>query len=477
MPAELKVVDSLVLRYRDFQAEGHTISEHIELLKKAGEVWWGWWKKESEPSNIDHLGRLQAICDNEDEVKVGLFDRALGKFHIANCVHIIFSDQGNTSPDKSRTPAYYSKTKLKAWFKFNNIEEVDRNYFVDLFGSVPLSAETTLFPIHNGNMIDKNDFFFYHGKNISPLSILHISDIHLGADFGFSSRRQPGREPIFDRLKADRDKIFQCNPSLVIFSGDITTRADIQVMREEGLKFLKRVCDLFKIEPEQLIIVPGNHDFPLKDVNPTDYSHESEYRGLLRDFYGVEMGSSCMHSFVHSNGRKTEVLAMNSVRLRSKELKNFGYTEWGLYEDQLRKVNADNNTTRIAVLHHHLIPVPYEDELDSDYTYASASTTIDAGSVIEGLHNHNFRLAFHGHQHVSGVARISRGQPNGNGEIKLNRELSIVSAGSLTSSRLANYMRNNSYNFLVQQGEKFNLSSYEYTSATGPTKRSFYCKL
>jgi hypothetical protein len=113
-------------------------------------------------------------------------------------------------------------------------------------------------------------------------------------------------------------------------------------------------------------------------------------------------------------------------------------------------IGTPKGVTRVAVLHHHLLAIPREELLDRDYPQAGISTTLDSGAVIEGLQAHEFTLALHGHQHVPGVARVSRGIINGGDAAMPQPDLAILSAGSAgaKNSRLTDVMRDNSYNLL-----------------------------
>jgi hypothetical protein len=104
--------------------------------------------------------------------------------------------------------------------------------------------------------------------------------------------------------------------------------------------------------------------------------------------------------------------------------------------------------------------------VQANYPHAALSTTIDSGAVIEGLQAHGFRLALHGHQHVPGIARISRGVIDGNNEAKEPSDLEILSAGSAGAKieRLSNAMRDNSYNLLRFEKERIYIEARRYNS-------------
>ena len=273
-----------------------------------------------------------------------------------------------------------------------------------------------------------------------------MSDIHFGADFGFPTVAGPGETPLLEVIERDfRDD----PPGLIVVSGDITSRADANVLQDKGLKFLNSLSQSLKVPKECFVIVPGNHDIALQDYRPSDYSHETAYNLFTKEFYGRAMSCPELRRFSFANGRTIEVLAINSVRLRHKSESQFGYVQWPLYDDVLRLTKQNPEDFRIAVLHHHLVPASREERADPDYKEASISVTLDAGSVVEGLQAHGFELTLHGHQHVPAITRIDRGAPI-NGNIKLNKNggMVVLAAGSAGAKRLSDEMRDNSYNVI-----------------------------
>lgn len=443
--------DTIVLRFRDLVAD--TITEHQKLITEFGYVWWGWWKKQDEPDRSEELNQLQARLAHQ-EIEIGLFDRSgkerFFKASLLECIHQ--NGKPLPSPEERATPSYYRQSSVSAWFKLSRIDDLSPGdaSMTQLFAVIPV-GDATLFPV----WIDRPKQTLAAGVRASTLgniltakgnAILHISDVHFG-EYAYPAKPSPGRYPLTQILLTDLKKI-GAHVGLVIVSGDLTTRADANRLFNEALPFLHELASQLKIEPQQVVIVPGNHDIPLKDHDPLTYSHENAFTTFLREFYRTKVDVIQIRRFAMA-GRSIELLTMNSIRLRSKEQKEFGYVEWPLYESLLENL-APPNALRIAVLHHHLVAAPREETPDPTYPEAAISITLDAGAIIEGLQVHGFRLVLHGHQHVPRLTKIARGRVSDTSSelAGLDDPLFVLGAGSVGTTRLFDEMRDNTYNLL-----------------------------
>lgn len=463
--------DTLILRFRDVTADD-PIRQHRTLISDSGYVWWGWWKKESEPSRIRELEQL-AERARSGGVTIGLFDRSTQMYFAANVVDCVWADHPILSPEPRRTPTYYAEERVAAWFRITSIEERDAAHFAAEF-AVPPTGEATLFPVWRDNRqaaaaVDPVS------NDVAPLgadTILHLSDIHLGADFGFPTRIRPGATPLVDMIARDFERE---PPGLVVVSGDFTTRADANVLLEDGVRFLADLSTRLNVPRERFVIVPGNHDIALQRWRPQNYSHETAFRLFVREFYGQDRSFPDLRRFRRPDGRQIEVLTINSVRLRHESEKMFGYVQWQLYEDVLRNRPHDPDVIRIAVLHHHLVSSAREEVLSADYPEASVSTTIDAGAVIEGLQRHGFAMVLHGHQHVPAlvrIARATRGASEASAPEELGRGVAVVAAGSAGASgaRLSDEMRDNSYNLIRLDRAGLDVEVRRFSPGASPQK-------
>lgn len=126
-----------ILRFSD--AEVPTIETHRAIINEKGYAWWGWWKKQAEPSPRSFLEYLRDATGREP-LRIGLLNRKGNEyFAVGNCNAVAIGDAGALipSPDLTATPEYYRCESFPAWFRFTCIKEIARHSFVREFGDVP----------------------------------------------------------------------------------------------------------------------------------------------------------------------------------------------------------------------------------------------------------------------------------------------------------------------------------------------------
>jgi predicted MPP superfamily phosphohydrolase len=472
---EVAMVRTVVLRFRDITLVDttlvDTIALHSELIRDAVYAWWGWWKKADELSRADECQQLQALLRKEP-LEIGIFDRSTSRFFKAQAVDIVFELSGDSihSPENSHTPQYYQSAKVAAWFKLTKLKQIAKDEFVGVFGDIP-SGNGTFFPVPmEGGSPTTSRSLIGEEVDIDSPYILHLSDLHFGSDFGFPLKQGPADKPLLDMLATDISRLAKSSIGILIVSGDFTTKADANVLMTDSLEFLNKLAERVKIEPQQVILVPGNHDISLRDHEPYSYKHETVVKLFMKEFYGRDFDDFMQLYRFRIGNKKIEILSINSVRLRTPRDMNYGYVEWSIYDDFLRKRPAEPDCLRIAVLHHHLAPAPTEEQLDSDYPEAGVSVTLDAGAVTEGLQAHGFRLVLHGHQHVPGVMKISRGrlQDDSLEVAGLADSLFMIAGGTTGSKRYNPPFRDNSYGLIQLKEEEIRLTVRRFSSAAPP---------
>lgn len=445
------MLTTVVLRYRDLIAD--TITQHAKLIREANEVWWGWWRKPNEPQRLQELAELKSKA-RQEPVEVGIFDRSKPKYAVATLADCVFSESGAVirTPDEIRTPEYYRDKSFPAWFKLTKLAEVDLNAFLLKFSAVPIE-DYTFFPVL-GKSVDMG--VEGHASDIVNLrgnTIVHLSDLHFGSDFGFPPVASPGSYPLMTILENDLKKQVGKDIGLLVVSGDITSRGDASHLFTVAVPFLHELRGKLGLDPEHVIIVPGNHDISFKDFALT-YDHEGAFNAFLNTFYQATRKPVELLRFRLPSGRLLEVLPINSIKLRSKETSNYGWVNWQAYDTVLDTLpESETGALRMAVIHHHLVGALKEERLPDDaYPYASVSVTLDAATVIEGLQRHGFQIVLHGHQHNPALNRISRGRYS-DGELELagyDENLYVIAGGStgVTGSRIDGDIRDNTYGVL-----------------------------
>jgi len=463
-------MEHILLRYRD-TSERNTVEEHQKLIKESGHVWWGWWKKDSEP---DRTNLIRKIAAKADDYSFYIFDRSTSKFFKT---HVVQLQEGMgeliDTPEKDHTPAYYRDDKLPLWLKLTELSEIVQQEFLEIFKVIP-NQDNTFFT-RSEVVADAVPKPAGGGKRIQLKSdyILHLSDVHFGDDFGFPKNTEPGKRPLADIIVDYVRNDLKQQIGLLIVSGDITSRGVSDVLSTDGLEFLQRLCTDLYLNQEEVVIIPGNHDIPLQKVDMVNYQHEKLYRNFLQLFYGKTTDLFGLEFFQFPCGLAVDILRMHSVKLRKEKESNYGYAEWPLY-DTLLNNNQPNGDIKIAVIHHHLVSTSIEEVLDPDYPYGSISVTIDSGRIIEGLQKFGFKIVLNGHQHIPGITRVSRGKKTDTNEIVVNDDsmLTILSAGSAGAKkeRLAEEMPFNSFSLYKLSRDMIDIEVKSYSPGTAPTR-------
>ena len=464
---------NVVLRFRDFEAE--TVQKHRSVINEMGAVWWAWWKKESEEYQAEALAALSAACP----VNIGLINRQRDTRFLARCTRVVYSPDGSplTSPEADWTPRYYRKASFPAWFLLTEIRKLSVTDWDEIFGGVPL-GEPTFFALPaqqpgRAEQLQEEQFAVQPVSTRSSV-ILHLSDLHFGSDYGFpvSGRKVPTLQQTLDEAIAQGlEHVGISEVGIVVVSGDITTAGE-QDGFVEARTFLERLLDRLNLEPQHLVVVPGNHDILLDDSHVTrSYAAEQPFRDMLNLL--LRSGNTELnriHWFSSEDGNEILVLALNSVRPRAKSTMEYGYVGRDLYFplvkelQQLRsEIVKQGAITPLlaAVLHHHVLPTPLVEE-PSDKR--PVSLTLDAGQLIEDLQRVGFHAILHGHQHVPFVGNTSRAFRNKDGSWELRSPIHVIGGGScgVRSGRLWNQMRNNSVGIYRPMAGLLEVNMYQF---------------
>lgn len=235
------MIDTVVLRFRDHEEDIDTIEEHKRLIREVGYVWWGWWKKESEPDRPDEIAQLHSRAQ-QGTLIAGLFDTSTNRYFFSQIAAFV---QTNGAPDERSTPHYANKKKIGTWIKLLSIEVATLAEFTHHFGDVPL-GEHTFFPITLGGSKPNQALSDY--VRLTSNYVVHISDLHFGSDHGFPLKKEVGTDSVVNRLRDDLIGIFGGSPGLIVVSGDLTTKGDANALQVEGLNFLNALHSELKIQ-------------------------------------------------------------------------------------------------------------------------------------------------------------------------------------------------------------------------------------
>ncbi|HEX8105452.1 MAG TPA: metallophosphoesterase [Solirubrobacteraceae bacterium] len=249
--------------------------------------------------------------------------------------------------------------------------------------------------------------------------LLHISDLHLGKGQpwerktddkgGFVPQDENSRLAVMKTsLTAVKEHLDASGWELdaLVVSGDITTAHD-----EPGFTRFRELVDTIGIvTPDRIIAVPGNHDVD----RASDPGTPGKYELFLKHTREQDMRTPFCDGVDKLDDANAQpildledclVAAVNSANWCGVKVESTGTdhrydaarvseTQLDWLTDQLRDHEADGKV-RLAVLHHHLLPVT-EDEETKPY-----ESFTNLARLRAWLSHHRFHGVLHGHKHRS----------------------------------------------------------------------------
>jgi hypothetical protein len=459
-------VMTMVLRFRDLvTAPGGTIEEHQKVIQTEGFAWWGWWNKAGERIPDDVFRHLNEIASTTT-LTLYLFDSGRSLIYRAICSDIRWkTDHVPFGAPEGITPDYYKTSVYRAWFKFRDIELTPENSSVlqtltcvqvDDFFEHPPSRYTPFYGkridspaelrqqdrtiwfvrqfkagdgTHQISLLDSNRVAPAHFprrviESRSPFLAL-TSDVHFSVDnhHGFPVNSTAGKEELGLRIERCLQDHGINDLAGFVVAGDLTWKA-IKEEYDLAKACLKRVGSWAKLDNYQFMTCPGNHDLiftvdPTKKGLPITVAPD-DARRAYEEFY-EELYYQRPNEYL-STGRRflvagsvpVEIVALNSSLLEQHKDAFQGHGFVG--ENQLRhaatemgwQANPPDTAVRayrVVVVHHHLLPITFQEELKYGQLY---SVALDAEAITRWLVEHRVDLVVHGHMHQPFIAEISR---------------------------------------------------------------------
>jgi 3',5'-cyclic AMP phosphodiesterase CpdA len=282
--------------------------------------------------------------------------------------------------------------------------------------------------------------FAQTSRACSLMHILHLSDLHFGTPENARNWYNQLAEDVIQELDCPR-------LDALILSGDIANKSTLEEYTA-AKQFLDNLCQEFQLQPEQIVIVPGNHDlnwglakkaYKLVDLDEFEgelkegyYIQESQSVIRIRDekkykqrfanfcnFYQAITGKpypleyeqqGIVHHFPEQNFL---ILGLNSAwqldhHYKSRASINADAINKALTD--IRRNQAYKDCLKIAVWHHPLTSA-FEDRI-TDHGF------------MEQLAKAGFRFALHGHIHKAETTLFKYDMSAG------GRKLDIICAGT-----------------------------------------------
>jgi predicted phosphodiesterase len=323
-----------------------------------------------------------------------------------------------------------------------------------------------------------------------PTRIAHLSDLHYGGAFDIALWQSVQRA------------VATFNPHLLIVSGDM-----VDDPREDHLWAAKQELDRLAASLKAgLYVVAGNHDlffsglditggrsgwfdhiFNRKADAPPPTAGFTRLEGgrwqTLKDRARVFLGRGA-HAVrppaplppsprgaaapMLREPEQTRVLlalidsnaANEPVRLATGSVSTDDLVS---LDAELQRVGIAPHLARIAVIHHHLLPIAYT---AGGIIGAEPFMVLhNAGDVLGLLARHQFDLVLHGHKHRAQFARIDLSPDSAEGY-----PIAVAAAGS-AALRTPNNPLGNSFNLItIQDNGRIDVESLHYGAATAPNR-------
>lgn len=283
--------------------------------------------------------------------------------------------------------------------------------------------------------------------------ILHISDIHFGPRCRHKLTEyrtlQIAGETAANDLQQDLVRNgYKSDFHAVVVSGDLTWENKHEEFTAAA-HFLKHLSSILEVPFANIVVIPGNHDIAWSEADPLTArrfyslhgrSAESGYRQFYTEKLNRELSGYLVDMRIFQKD-KIIIVGLNSCRLVNKRDAGLGYVGREQVEQAIRDLRAapayrtsPHDFFKIAVLHHHMLPMCDLSLTDIEKAPADRkfSITIDAKRVLDLLLSDNFSLILHGHQHLPFCAverrlPITSNDPAAPGE----SQIAVAAAGSL----------------------------------------------
>jgi calcineurin-like phosphoesterase family protein len=471
---------TMVLRFRDLAAR--TIEEHRKYITAKGYVWWGWWNKPSEKIPRDTFAAFSEVIAQGKGLPIFLLDSGIQQLYRASLTEIWLSptDAAIPSKEKDASPEYYRNMGYRAWFRLSGeIAEASASEIrAYSYCEVPEFSDSTESTLYNEKRVfsiqemlerkHKTIWFLqpytkeHRDHSVSPaparipanfapeplltnssyliqLSDLHFSHKNHAFALGDDQIHLSLAKILIDDLQGYKPG---SAPAALLLTGDFTwtgTAAEFDL----ALDLINKLQSAFDLKPEQIILIPGNHDIqwstqPAEKYRATQKvtrpAEEAElnYRKFYTQVVGVPPNEylSMGRRYILGNYLAVDVVGLNSCRLEQKHFAGYGFVQkqqldkaanemrWGIDEPRVHY--------RLLALHHHVVPVAPAEEIRS--TNPSYSITVDAGQIVHRALRLGVDLILHGHQHHPFAASMTRSTRSG--EFPRDRSIAIHGAGS-----------------------------------------------
>jgi Calcineurin-like phosphoesterase len=276
------------------------------------------------------------------------------------------------------------------------------------------------------------------------ITILHISDIHVGEPYAFrmnagSARhdRRSAAEMLADDLKSSNIN----HVDAVVFSGDFTQTADSSEFRR-AKEVLTDVLEVAGLGWDRAIVTAGNHDVrwnppPTAVTDPETGVSREEFCSFREQAGKIRETLADVHLIVSRSGKAAiRIVALDSNVVEGPAAGGIGYVSTATLQaaqSQLAALAVPRSIERLAtwvVVHHHVFPVT--SALVVEAQKRKVSVMANAAMLLSFVSEWGAEMILHGHEHQPSLT-IARRWP-----VERGRDLAplcVAGAGSFGCKR------------------------------------------
>ncbi|WP_372721314.1 metallophosphoesterase [Novipirellula sp.] len=236
-----------------------------------------------------------------------------------------------------------------------------------------------------------------------PIKIVHLTDLHFGPQHQFqdASNGVQHQRSLLQMLVDDVQSL-RVEPDLLIISGDFVSFGQESEFHKAN-DFLVQLVNAWNLSKSDVLLCPGNHDVTWT-TNAAEPSH-GNFRTFASLFY------KCVPSEIELRACRigdVYAICLDSNLVESEENGGQGFVGLRQLAHAKSKVltEATDSAIKLLVLHHHLLPVNWCDEVPSEGNHNSA--TLDTATILAWAQEIGFNAVLHGHQHESFISTFHR---------------------------------------------------------------------
>jgi hypothetical protein len=277
-------------------------------------------------------------------------------------------------------------------------------------------------------------------RTSEPLTIAHISDLHVGDD----------EETIWAKLE---ESFVRYHPKLLLITGDLVETPNHDTFALALLK-LQKLCTGAKIHNEEVYFAPGNHDCRIKGLL---WRHRLEIPIAARTFpkwlqpsgTGFFDKEKRIAFFIFDSNFSTDLFNAGG-KIGRDALQIFNK-----HCDRFEAQPEYQASLKVVLLHHHPLPIPYSQQFERFLVLD------DAGEFLRHMCQRGIHLILHGHKHHRASSVVSLQDPYGE-----KRAINVVACSS-TTKRISEAERRG-YNLItIYENNRVEVLSLDYTPGAG----------